>query len=68
MTAFGRMMIEQSQQLVESKYRIANGYAHDAKVHVGQGKGYQVSQIVNNKETMQYLFDAESSCSFGDST
>lgn len=32
-TAFGRMMIEQSQQLVENKYNIANGYSYDAKVY-----------------------------------
>ena len=32
-TAFGRMMIEQSQQLVENKYNIANGYNCDAKVY-----------------------------------
>lgn len=31
-TAFGRQMIGQSSQLVESKYCVANGYAHDAKV------------------------------------
>ncbi len=28
------MMIERSQQLVEAKYSIANGFQHDAKVHV----------------------------------
>lgn len=34
-TAFGRMMIEKSKQLVESKYCIANGYKHDSKVIYG---------------------------------
>nr|XP_006813424.1 PREDICTED: DNA polymerase delta catalytic subunit-like [Saccoglossus kowalevskii] len=34
-TAFGRQMIEQSKQLVEDKYNVANGYAHDAKVIYG---------------------------------
>ena len=32
MTAFGRQMIGQSKDLVESKYCIANGYSNDAKV------------------------------------
>ena len=32
-TAFGRMMIEQSQQLVENKYNRANGYSYDATVY-----------------------------------
>jgi len=31
-TAFGRMMIEQTKQVVEEKYTIQNGYEHDAKV------------------------------------
>lgn len=31
-TGFGRQMIEQTKQLVESKYTIANGYPADAKV------------------------------------
>jgi DNA polymerase delta subunit 1 len=31
-TAFGRMMIEQTRQQVEDRYTIANGYKHDAKV------------------------------------
>ena len=34
-TAFGRMMIDRSRELVESRYRIANGYSHDAKVIYG---------------------------------
>jgi DNA polymerase delta subunit 1 len=34
-TSFGRLMIEQSQQLVESKFCIANGYKHDSKVIYG---------------------------------
>ena len=33
-TAFGRMMIEQSRQLVEEKYCVKNGYSHNAKVIV----------------------------------
>ena len=32
-TAFGRMMIEKTKELVEEKYTIANGYKHDAKVY-----------------------------------
>ena len=34
-TAFGRMMIERTKQVVEEKYTIANGYKHDAKVIYG---------------------------------
>ncbi|KAG7270693.1 hypothetical protein CRUP_005360 [Coryphaenoides rupestris] len=34
-TGFGRQMIEQTKQLVESKYTVANGYAADAKVIYG---------------------------------
>ena len=31
-TAFGRLMIEQTKQQVEEKYTVKNGYQHDAKV------------------------------------
>ena len=31
-TAFGRMMIEQTKCYVEEKYTVANGYDHNAKV------------------------------------
>ncbi|KAJ3583701.1 hypothetical protein NHX12_015815 [Muraenolepis orangiensis] len=34
-TGFGRQMIEQTKQLVESKYTVANGYTADAKVIYG---------------------------------
>ena len=34
-TAFGRMMIDRSRELVESRYCMANGYSHDAKVIYG---------------------------------
>ncbi|XP_033123470.1 DNA polymerase delta catalytic subunit-like [Anneissia japonica] len=34
-TAFGRMMIERTKDLVESKYTVANGYNHNAKVIYG---------------------------------
>uniref|UniRef100_A0A3Q0RBX5 DNA polymerase n=1 Tax=Amphilophus citrinellus TaxID=61819 RepID=A0A3Q0RBX5_AMPCI len=34
-TGFGRQMIEQTKQLVESKYTISNGYQADAKVIYG---------------------------------
>ncbi len=39
MTAFGRMMIEQSRQLVEDKYCTKNGYKYNSKVstHIRQG-------------------------------
>ena len=28
------MMIEKTKELVEAKYTVANGYKHDAKVHL----------------------------------
>ncbi|XP_033645764.1 DNA polymerase delta catalytic subunit-like [Asterias rubens] len=34
-TAFGRMMIEKTKQLVEDSYNIAKGYKHDAEVIYG---------------------------------
>jgi len=34
-TAFGRMMIEQTKNQVEAKYTVENGYEHDAKVIYG---------------------------------
>ncbi|KAL5007030.1 hypothetical protein ScPMuIL_015836 [Solemya velum] len=34
-TAFGRMMIEQTKNHVEERYNIANGYKHNAKVIYG---------------------------------
>jgi DNA polymerase delta subunit 1 len=34
-TAFGREMIEQTKRMVETKYRVANGYGHDAEVVYG---------------------------------
>ena len=35
MTAFGRLMIDQTKQHVEAQYTIENGYSHDAKVVYG---------------------------------
>lgn len=34
MTAFGRMMIERTKELVELKYTVDNGYKADAKVNL----------------------------------
>merc|ERR1719331_3113966 len=34
-TAFGRQMIDHTKAMVEAKYCIANGYAHDAQVIYG---------------------------------
>jgi len=34
-TAFGRTMIDDTKRLVEEKYTVANGYAHDAQVIYG---------------------------------
>jgi len=37
-TGFGRQMIEQTKQLVESKYTLSNGYQADAKVRNARGR------------------------------
>ncbi|KFM62170.1 DNA polymerase delta catalytic subunit, partial [Stegodyphus mimosarum] len=42
-TAFGRMMIEQTKELVEQKYTIQNGHAHDAKVIYGDTDSIMVN-------------------------
>lgn len=34
-TSFGRQMIEKTKEEVEKKYRVANGYSHDAQVIYG---------------------------------
>lgn len=33
-TAFGRMMIEQTKNYVEQRYTMENGYKHNAKVRL----------------------------------
>jgi len=46
-TAFGRMMIEQTKNEVENKYRVENGFSHDAKVHTIKQDSLSVSLCVN---------------------
>ena len=42
-TAYGRMMIEQTKSIVEQRYTIANGYKHDAKVVYGDTDSVMVN-------------------------
>ncbi|XP_056144601.1 DNA polymerase delta catalytic subunit [Lampris incognitus] len=52
-TGFGRQMIEQTKQLVESKYTIANGYQTDAKVIYGDTDSVMVKLgVATVKEAM----------------
>ncbi|KAK3552421.1 hypothetical protein QTP86_011655 [Hemibagrus guttatus] len=46
-TGFGRQMIEQTKQLVESKYTIANGFPADARVIYGDTDSVMVKLGVN---------------------
>jgi DNA polymerase delta subunit 1 len=54
-TSFGRQMIEKTKQLVESKFTIANGYAHDCKVIYGDTDSVMVKFGVNNLEDAMKL-------------
>ncbi|KAM4531546.1 DNA polymerase delta catalytic subunit [Odontesthes bonariensis] len=52
-TGFGRQMIEQTKQLVESKYTLSNGYQADAKVIYGDTDSVMVKLgVATVKETM----------------
>ncbi|CAG02717.1 unnamed protein product, partial [Tetraodon nigroviridis] len=52
-TGFGRQMIEQTKQLVESKYTISNGYQADAKVIYGDTDSVMVKLgVATVKEAM----------------
>ncbi|KAL3987287.1 transcription factor 7-like 1 [Sarotherodon galilaeus] len=52
-TGFGRQMIEQTKQLVESKYTLSNGYQADAKVIYGDTDSVMVKLgVATVKEAM----------------
>uniref|UniRef100_A0A4W4DTZ4 DNA polymerase n=1 Tax=Electrophorus electricus TaxID=8005 RepID=A0A4W4DTZ4_ELEEL len=54
-TGFGRQMIEQTKQLVESQYTIANGYQADAKVIYGDTDSVMVKLGVTSVEEAMKL-------------
>lgn len=54
-TSFGRQMIEQTKQLVESRFNLANGYPFDAKVIYGDTDSVMVKFGVNNLEEAMKL-------------
>ncbi|GIY06379.1 DNA polymerase delta catalytic subunit [Caerostris extrusa] len=54
-TAFGRMMIEQTKELVEKKYTLENGYPYNAKVIYGDTDSVMVNFGVKTvKEAMEF--------------
>nr|XP_018670402.1 DNA polymerase delta catalytic subunit isoform X1 [Ciona intestinalis] len=64
-TAFGRMMIEQTKQHVETQYTVENGYSHDAKVIYGDTDSVMVKfgvstvaeSMVLGKEAASFVSD-----------
>lgn len=50
-TAFGRMMIEKTKNEVETKYRVENGYAHDAKV-----KRLSIKNLLSSQSLVSRLY------------
>lgn len=54
-TSFGRQMIEKTKQLVEARYTISNGYAHDCKVIYGDTDSVMVKFGVDNLEEAMRL-------------
>jgi DNA polymerase delta subunit 1 len=54
-TAFGRQMIEETKNVVESRFTIANGYPHDAKVIYGDTDSVMIKFGVKTLEdAMKY--------------
>ncbi|XP_065216976.1 DNA polymerase delta catalytic subunit [Planococcus citri] len=49
-TAYGRTMIEKTKQEIEHRYRIENGYEHDATVIYGDTDSVMVNFYVNSVE------------------
>ena len=63
-TAFGRMLIEETKNQVESKYIVENGYEHDAKVIYGDTDSVMVRFGVKTVgETMKLGYEAASEVS-----
>ena len=47
-TAFGRMMIERTRELVEAKFTVGNGYSADAKVQLYSSEYCSVSKDIQS--------------------
>lgn len=54
-TAFGRTMIEKTKQIVEAKFKIENGYEHDAKVIYGDTDSVMIKFGVSKLEDAMKL-------------
>lgn len=54
-TSFGRTMIEKTKQLVEERYRVDNGYKHDAKVIYGDTDSVMIKFGVDNLDDAMKL-------------
>ncbi|KAL5037094.1 hypothetical protein BDV3_006196 [Batrachochytrium dendrobatidis] len=54
-TAYGRVMIEQTKQLVEEKFQVANGYKHDAQIVYGDTDSVMVKFGVESVEESMAL-------------
>lgn len=58
-TSYGRMLLEKTKEFVESKYTVANGYAHDAQVVYGDTDSVMVKFGTETvKETFPLAIEA----------